>query len=380
MKGFSIKRKNTPEYINWDHFNIEDNNSSTVLINVETINEDIQGDIDKLSKLKNMSNLINVKIISSDYRVAKYFSTLLTEMSCEKEFVLLDDYENKDRSYIDFSNLGYNSSSVPYVYLQWGISKGKYDYLNGSNRKVEESEYGFLKENFEVADQYEPTEEDLFLINEFIEKAKQIPDLNTIDKVVMATNYLQSKVQYVLGKKTRVLGKNYITESFDKGDNIDSVSSVFNQNFGVCGSISRALVLLLNNLEMDVNCRIARGNNHSYCVLYLDDKAYAVDPTWLTTRNKNKLPETLKATEFSQDYLLVGEDVIRESDSHKLESELLRPFEKEKLDREIIFESIKKLREHGIEFEYSSLPTFESKIEREDKEKAEENIELTERD
>ena len=94
----NISSINIPEYIDWNNFNIKDMNNSSIVIYVSDFKKDIEGDINKLNTLKQMSNLSSIKIVSSDFKVGIYMGELLKDFTFRKSFDLLDDFKNQDRS------------------------------------------------------------------------------------------------------------------------------------------------------------------------------------------------------------------------------------------------------------------------------------------
>lgn len=58
----------------------------------------------------------------------------------------------------------------------------------------------------------------------------------------------------------------------------------------------------------------SKSGLHTYFVQVIDGKQYVVDNTWGITRNSNKMGEALKAKSFSDEYLLIGNDKLNESE------------------------------------------------------------------
>ena len=102
---FKTVKVNIPEYIDWNNFSIKDMNNSNVVIYVKDLKKDVKGDISKLNILKQMPNLSSIKLVSSDFNVGIYMGELLKDFTFKKNFDLLDDYKNQDRSYVQSSSL-----------------------------------------------------------------------------------------------------------------------------------------------------------------------------------------------------------------------------------------------------------------------------------
>ena len=353
MEGLKIKNLNIPEYIDWNSFTIKDMNSTNVIIFAHDLKRDINSDLEKLKILKQMQNLQFITVNSDDFNVGIYMGELLRDLPLIKDFHLLDDFQNRDRSYIQANALpkGMRFRSIPNSYIQWGANKKN---LN----------YGFQKINnvpvvqFDTADTtpYYPSKEALEEIDRIITDFSKIPNLTFIDKVVLVANYLQQNVQFVSGKVSHTVDGNYECEgySYEKYGGIDSVNNVIFDKIGKCNCISRAMMLMLNNPKMNVNCRIANSPGHSYCSVY-DDKTgelYCVDPTWCISRNPNRFKDTLKASSFSDEFILIGQDKLSTMDFHNTSNVLPKIFSQKSIDRKLILQSIEKLKGFGISFDY----------------------------
>lgn len=367
MEGFKTQSINIPEYIDWNSFEIKNMSSSQVIIYIHDLKKDILGDIEKINKLKNMPNLSNITINSNDFNVGIYISELLRDVDATKSFHLLDDFQNKDRSYIDYKKLarGTSLATIPNSYIQWGAKRKQ---LN----------LGFCKiENSAVIDRDSAdmgkmaSEQALEEIQRIIDVFLEIPNLTFVDKVVLVSNYLQQNVQFVEGKVSHAVDGKYICEdySFEKYGGINSVDNVIFDHIGKCNCISRTMMLMLNNPKMNVNCRIANWregiSGHAYCSVMDNEtgELYCIDPTWCISRNPNRFPETLKASQFSDEYLLIGQDKLSTMTHHNTINVLPKPFATTGIDREQIQQSVEKLKSYGIKFEYPrDIPLKSTKV------------------
>lgn len=125
MEGFRTTMKDVPQYIDWNSFNIENINGSTVIIYAHDLEKDVQKDIEKANILKSMPNLTTLTICSTDFNVGIYMSELLKDVPVAKGFDLIDDFKTKDRSDVIPTRLakGTRISSIPNSYIQWGAKK-----------------------------------------------------------------------------------------------------------------------------------------------------------------------------------------------------------------------------------------------------------------
>lgn len=365
MNGFKTTTKiQIPEYINWNFFNIKDNDASSVIIYIPKLKKDITGDIEKIAKLKQMSNLQSIVINTPDFNIGIYMSEILKDFpkNIRKEFNLLDDFKNMDRSSIDLTKLaeGTNCMSIPNSYIQWGVKKKQlnYGYYELNSSAI------VLFDSADSACEY-PSKEAFDKITQIITEFSQIPDLSTIDKVVLVANYLQQNVQFVSGKISETVDGDYECEdySYEKFRGINSVDNVLFDNIGKCNCISRTMMLMLNNPIMNVNCRIVSAPGHAYCAIYDDEtgQLYCTDPTWCISRNPNRFEETLKASKFYDEYLFIGKDKLSIMDHHNTINILLQDFDDTSISREKIQSSVEKLKKYGISFEYPEIIPLSSK-------------------
>jgi len=353
MEGFKTKSMNIPQYVDWNSFNITDINATNVIIYVHNLKRNVSGDIEKLKTLKQMPNLQFLTINSDDFNVGIYMGELLKDLPLVKDFHLLDDFQNRDRSYIQANALpkSIRFRSIPNSYIQWGANKKS---LN----------YGFQRKNnipvvqFDTADTtpFYPSDEALAEIDRVITDFNKIPNLTLIDKVVLVSNYLQQNVQFVSGKISHAIDGNYECEdySFEKFGGVDKVDNVLFDKIGKCNCISRTMMYMLNNPKMNVNCRIANSPGHAYCSVYDDEEGqlYCVDPTWCISRNPNRFKDTLKASSFSDEFILIGQDKLSTIDFHNTSNVLPQEFSEKSIDRDLIRQSVEKLKGYGISFDY----------------------------
>lgn len=369
MSDFKTKFITIPEYIDWNKFNIKDMNNSSVVIYVGELKKDIEGDMNKLNILKQMPNLSSIKLVSPDFNVGIYMGKLLKDFTLRKSFDLLDDFKNQDRRYVQPSSLpkGLPLTSIPNSYIQWGANRKK---LNLGNNRVNNI---IMADTHDIADSNNsyPSEEAFTEINRIIDEFCKIPDLTLIDKVVLVANYLQKNVQFVEGRISHAIDGNYECQdySLEKYDGVNKVDNVLFDKIGKCNCVSRTMMFMLNNPKMNVNCRIADDavGGHAYCYIYDDEtgQLYCADPTWCISRNPNRFKDTLKASKFSDEYLLIGQDKLSTMDYHNTTNILPQEFAQNSIDRKLIQESVEKLKTYGISFDYPmEIPLSSVRIDR----------------
>ncbi len=338
--------KRNVKTLNWDEVNreaLEDVNDLIIVIN--DIQRDIEGDLEKIELLKSLSGLIQITIKSKDVGILKYFDTLLREIEKPKYAVLLDDFENHDRTNIDFDDTNFKVVSVPPEYSQWGMRKQNFESEGANGTCFLLSEDDCSKENMSILDQE-------------IDKWMQIPDLTDVDKVVLVANFLQRNVQYVSGEVSEAKGKKYIAKGMVERD-FQSVTTLLNHHVGQCCAFSKVAMLMLNNPKMNVNCRAMTAPGHYYNIIYIGDEAYGLDMTWGVTRNPHRVRGNLKATEFCGDFLFFGQKELEEmnqpADHHTPLLPLRNQLQPSQLPREEIIRSREKLERYGINFSYPHI-------------------------
>lgn len=364
MEDFRTTMKHVPQYINWNSFNIENIDGSIVIIYAHDLERDAQRDIEKANILKNMPNLTTLTICSTDFNIGIYMSELLKDVPVSKGFDLIDDFEMRDRSEVVSARLakGTRISSIPNSYIQWGAKskmlKYGFHYIDGVPIS--------LRDSADMPSCY-PSEDALVEIDKIISEFSKIPNLTLIDKVVLVANYLQRHVQFVSGEISEAVDGKYKCEdySYEKYGGIDTVDNVLFDKIGKCNCISRTMMLMLNNPKMNVNCRIASTFDHSFCTIYDDESGelYCVDPTWCISRNPNRFDGTLKSSKFCDEYLMIGKDKLATMNHHDNKNVLQQEFAKNSMDRNLIQQSIQKLKAYGIEFAYpKEIPLKSEKL------------------
>ncbi len=358
-------RRNIPQYVDWNSFCIDDMNSTQVVIYAHSLEKDITGDIEKLGILQRMPHLDSLTFCSDDFNVGIYMSELVKDMRVTKEFHLLDDFQNRDRSYINGKKLVGSTRfrSMPNSYIQWGKTKRSlnYGYTYIGNVAVSQTEPADSSD-------FSPSDRALDEIDKIISEFLTIPNLTFVDKVVLVSNYLQANIQFVEGRISHTAVGDYVCEDYSeaKYHGVNSVDNVIFDKIGKCNCIARTMMLMLNNPKMNVNCRIADCTEHAYCSVYDDSTQdlYVTDPTWCITHNSNRFPGTLKASSFSDEFILIGQDKLSTLEYHNTSNFLPNQFAKKSLNRETIRQSVEKLKSYGIQFHYPKvIPLQSAKLE-----------------
>lgn len=314
--------------------------------------------IDNIDLLKHILALLGIiQINCLDYESALFLENNLEN---KVDLALVDDYENKDRSYIDTTKFVKHNFYIPLSYFMWGVK-----FENSCNiRCLRYKQY----------DNMTSVNGDNILYRETLERIKEIiqninsSELSDIDKCILVSNYLQSKVQYVANSLKSHADKVYVIEADEKdvtSKKVGSVDSVINENYGLCMAISNTTTLLLNNPIMNVNVRSLYGDSHVWNIITIDGKQYYIDNTWSITRNKSRMEEALKATNFSDEYLLFGSNTSNNIGLHNSLCYINGELEQEDYSKKDIQERVRVLSKKHRFSDYERTLRFNSKIETE---------------
>lgn len=285
------------EFIGKSKEYIENTKSNIICVNYKSL-------IDNFSLLKYLLTVKNFSIVCEDYESALFLENNLDE---NIKIKLLDDYENKDRNYINTNYFQKTTFSFPFSYCMWNPN------INS------EANVDFYRNNFNLICDMNTANATNKISKDFLLKTKEIieklnkENLSDIEKIIIVSNYLQSKVQYVEGIRSNA-DKIYEIQTNEVLKSDDLTQTVIEENYGTCGAITGATTLLLNNPTFNINTRNMFGSGHFWNLVILKDKNYFMDNTWAITRNPNRVEGALKAKNFSQEYLLFGSkkaDIIR---------------------------------------------------------------------
>ena len=278
---------------------IKNSKHSSILVNYESL----IGHIDLLEHIMEIKEITQINC--TDYK-----SAIVIENDIKNNCIplaLIDDCRNKDRSYIDLKHFKRHHLSIPINYVMWhsnikdDVNIKCFSHITNKNM--------FSANGDEVLDK-----ETLIKIREIIKKMR-IPK-DDIEKCIMISNYLQSKVQFVEGKESKCGNKLYITDQNIDSNQCNLVKNLLNNNYGLCMAIANTTTLLLNNPWMNINIRSVASDSHVWNVVKIDDEYYYIDNTWCITKNPNQISNTLKAKSFSDKYLLYGQEMNDTLDNH----------------------------------------------------------------
>lgn len=297
------------------------------------------------------------KFYARDYEILKFIEDNLNDY-VDVILSLIDDYENKDRSYLNLKEFEKTKIEVPLNHLFWNAFVNEVQAISFFTNPLTLNPYN--------SNGYkEITIDNLKKIKEFInELASKYANFSDLEKTILVSNYLQNKVQFIAGNNiSESVSGTYITDSKGRDISFLEVSTpecVLFNNYGICNGIALATEVLLNNDKMKVNVRTISGLGHAWNVIKINGKYYYIDNTWNITRNSNRYEESLKAKSFGDDYLLFAND-----DYDNIISHIPLSFSPLIADKSISKEKISRVRKKlskVVDFDNYNEPVFESKL------------------
>lgn len=263
--------------------------------------EDLDLDMTKLTQLLNNRY---VEIWCMDYDSVVFLGHLLKNIVLNRNRVyLVDDGMHLDRSYIDLTKLNNINVYIPLTYLLWGVkfngevktysTTGKFqgehitcDSAN-SNRKISEADLLKVRKISEMLEKYNPK--------------------NDAEKVMLVSDYIQSRTQFIESIQTSSSRGTFITPDITTCET-GLVETVVNDGYGVCVGISNLSTLLLNNEIFQSETETMIGNGHAWNRVLIEGKYYYFDSTWCITRSDNPCEDGLITLSFQRKYLLFGKN------------------------------------------------------------------------
>lgn len=309
-----------------------------------------------------------IAIYCKDYESALLVNELVNKGIIKPyEIYLMDDQEQKDRSYIDATVFKNVTLRVPNTYAMWGVKFDdklwvyQYQLQNDLTNETEFSGYydhETLKEVERIA----------LMISEFPEV------LTDVEKIILVSNYLQKYCQFIEGKESHVGNDIYVLDDVQDENSVnpknvtqivlgDSKTALFN-NFGVCRTFADATTLLLNNPYLRIKTRNVRSEYpHVWNVVELNGKTYQLDNSRAISRGKYRLPDALKTAGFDYEYVLYGQAYSDEIGHEKMNDRtyLSLPLSIESFDRRYIEAAVEHLKDTDmVNFNYGDKVFYRS--------------------
>ena len=259
--------------------------------------------VDKNSLMNNMklfldcAKLIRINsILASDYESVIILDDIKEKGLFNRDKVyLLDDYEQKDRSYIDITKLNNIRLIVPNTYAMWNIKFNDklycYQYLY-NNKGIENDTFSgyYDKETLIEAERI------ALMIKDFGE------NLTDVEKIILISNYLQKYCRYKDDKE------------MDSKELGDPKTALF-EWFGICRTFADATTLLSNNPYLNLKVRNVRSEKHpvhAWNIIEIDGIYYQIDNSRAISNGLYLDEKELRANKFNKEYILFGSNIKHE--------------------------------------------------------------------
>lgn len=270
--------------------------------------QDLGLDMTKIIELLN-NNYVEIWCI--DYDSVIFLNSLLKNKVLNRVY-LVDDGMHIERNYIDLTKLNNIDVHIPLTYLLWGvkfsgevktysaIAKFREEYITcdaaNSNRKISEVDLLKVRKISEMLAKYNPK--------------------NDVEKVMLVSDYIQSRTQFIENVQTSSSRGTFITPDI-VNCSTGLVETVVNDGYGVCIGISNLSTLLLNNEILQSETETMIGNGHAWNKVLIDGKYYYFDSTWCITRSDDPHNDGLITLSFQKKYLLFGKNTALDIGYHQ---------------------------------------------------------------
>ena len=318
--------------------------------------KDLDNKHDLLRKIMDENKIMpenkKMKIKFCDWSSALFVDDML-ESPTDIDCFLIDDGLVMHRDYIDLSILKNINISIPLTYLMWGVhfceSVKTYClklYNQSGNYIVLSSQNGNEK----------ISKEDLLKIKEEIIRLKSLGVTETIDKINLISDYIQSRTQFIEDYESNSIRGVFVTPDFPIGYRQAAyIESVLNHNNGKCVAISNFSTLLLNNPEFNIEVETVFNSDHAWNRVLIDGTYYYFDNTWDITRTDNPSDEGLITLSFSRKYNMFGQKMADNIGHHVPYPNLITFYDHGLLSMDNISEV-----PYSSKFEYPTKPFYKS--------------------
>ena len=311
-----------------------------------------------------------IEIYCKDYESALLVNELVNKGIIKPyEIYLMDDQEQKDRSYIDATVFQNVKLRVPNTYAMWGVKFDDKLWV-----------YQYQLQNYLSSDTFSGyyDHETLNEVKRIALMISEFPEVLTdVEKIVLVSNYLQKYCQFIEGKESHVGNDIYVLDDAQDENSVnpenvtqyvlgDPKTALFN-NFGLCRTFADATTLLLNNPFLRIKTRNVRSEYpdaaHAWNIVELNGKTYQLDNSRAISRGKYRLPDALKTAGFDYEYVLYGQAYSDEIGHEKMNDRtyLSLPLSIESFDRKYIEAAVEHLKDTDmVNFNYGDKVFYPS--------------------
>ncbi len=301
-----------------------------------------------MSKLIELIYTQKITIWCLDYNSVTFLNSILKE-KVSNLITLVDDGLRIPRDYIDLTKLENITVRIPLTYLMWGVKFNDvidtYSSRTSIPGEIHEADYSNANTTL--------TLEDLKRIKVTLQNLARHNPKDTIEKVYLVSDYIQSKTQFIEGYESVSTRGTFVTPSYPElcpG----LVETVNNHGYGVCVGITNLSTMLLNNPILNTETESVFGCNHAWNKVLIDGKYYYFDTTWNITRSTNPSESSLITLSFQRKYLLFGTKTAHSIGHHEQQS--LSIYNNGVMSEE----DYQKLIVYNSRFNYNQEPHYES--------------------
>lgn len=295
-------------------------------------------------------------IYTPSYEVALLAERLVPNKK-DIKVTLIDDFQNKDRSYINLNEFRNLTLVIPIAYATWGVKFTDEMEVYSIIKKIDDFLIG-LKSN-KVCSKI--THHNLNEIERIACVIANTPNLTELERLIVIANYIQEHCQFVEGPETEGPEGIFVVENPPEDIKAKAClfESVLFHGFGLCASIAEAMTLLCNNPFVNLNARNVYTNNHLFNTIQINGSYYYLDNTFNIACG-NTLPHAIKLKEFCSNYLLFGTETV-DTLHHSVNSFLAFKIEKRDFPREYLKANAEYLEDCGlIRLNYAPQVAFKS--------------------
>ena len=131
--------------------------------------------------------------------------------------------------------------------------------------------------------------------------------LTTVEKILWIDNWVQANIQYIKNYKTTATdGSRYVCDNIKEES---TMPDVLINHYGVCEDIATSIAIILKKLH--IVCEEVQANGHAWLLVELDGQTFLWDCTRNITRNEHLAPNGIKATSYSYQHTLRGEEFCK---------------------------------------------------------------------
>lgn len=267
-----------------------------------------------MSKLIELIHTQKITIWCLDYNSVIFLDNILKE-KVPNQISLVDDGLRIPRDYIDLTKLKNIKVRIPLTYLMWGVKFNNVidTYSSRTSIPGEIYEADYSNNNTTL------TLEDLKRIKVTLQNLASHNPKDTIEKVYLVSDYIQSKTQFIEGHESVSTRGTFLTPSYPEL-NPGLVETVNNLGYGVCVGITNLSTMLLNNPTLYTETESVFGCSHAWNKVLIDGKYYYFDTTWNITRSTNPSESSLITLSFQRKYLLFGTKTAKSIGHHEQQS------------------------------------------------------------